>query len=106
MVALKERVAGFPRPLLSAYLSVNPAHPENQAKAYVIRLKDALKETGAPKELQRRVLAYVDGEQPRARTLAVFATRDEIFDIYRLKASANRRVAYVSRNDGKAVISL
>ena len=94
LVALKERVTGFPRPLLSAYLSVNPAHPENQAKAYVIRLKDALKETGTPKELQRRVLAYVDGEQPRARTLAVFATRDEIFDIYRLRVELPERVRW------------
>lgn len=94
LVALKERVAAYPEPVLSAYLSVNPADPENRAKAYVIRLKDALKETGVPKELSGRVLAYVDGEQPRARTLALFASPDEIFDIYRLQVDLPERVRW------------
>ncbi|MDF2702482.1 MAG: hypothetical protein K0S10_1426 [Rubrobacteraceae bacterium] len=94
LVALKERVAAYPGPVLSAYLSVNPADPENRAKAYVIRLKDALKEMAVQKELSGRVLAYVDREQPRARTLALFASPDEIFDIYRLQVDLPERVRW------------
>jgi hypothetical protein len=47
--ALKRRVAGYPAPILSAYLNVNPANPENRGKAYATRLKDALKENGVRK---------------------------------------------------------
>jgi len=94
LVALKERVAGYPKPLLSVYLSVNPAHPENRAKAYVLRLKDALKEVGAPGELSARVLRYVDTEQPRARTLALFASPDGVFDAYRLRVDLPERIRW------------
>jgi hypothetical protein len=49
LVAPKEQVAGYPKPLLSVYLSVNPAHPENRGKAYVLRLKNTLKAVEAPR---------------------------------------------------------
>jgi rubrerythrin len=94
LAALKERVARYPRPLLSAYLSVNPARPENGAKAYAVRLKDAMKAAGAPKEFAGRVVAYVDAEQPRASTLALFASQDEILDVYRLRVDLPERVRW------------
>jgi len=92
--ALKERVAGYPEPLLSVYLNVNPAHPENRFKAYALRLKDALKEAGVPGELSARVLEYVEREQPRARTLALFAAPDGTLDGYRLRVELPERVRW------------
>lgn len=94
LAALKERVAGYPKPLLSAYLGVNPARPENRAKAYVIRLKDALKEVGAPEEVSGRVLEYVETEQPRSRTLVLFAATDGLFEVYRLGMELPERVRW------------
>ena len=94
LLALKERVVGYPTPLLSVYLSVNPAHPENRAKAYVLRLKEALKAVETPEDLSERVLAYVDAEQPRARTLALFASPDGIFERYRLRVDLPERIRW------------
>jgi peptide subunit release factor 1 (eRF1) len=94
LAALKERVVRYPTPILSVYLSVNPTHQENRAKAYVVRLKDALKAAGAPKELSGRVLAYVDAERPSVGTLALFASRDGIFDVYPLRVDLPERVRW------------
>jgi hypothetical protein len=93
-VALKEQVAGYPKPLLSVYLSVNPAHLENRGKAYVLRLKNALKAVEAPKDLSGRVLAYVEAEQPHANILALFASPEEILDIFRLRVELPERVRW------------
>ena len=35
-------VSGRPGPILSAYLSVNADIPENQRRAYLVRLRDAM----------------------------------------------------------------
>lgn len=72
-------------PILSAYLSVNADFPENQRRAYLIRLKDAMDDEGVPKELQRRISEHFETEtHPHARTLAIFAAEDDLLDIYRL----------------------
>lgn len=47
-------------PMLSAYLSVNAAIPENRERAYLVRLKDAMDEQGVPEELQLKVREYVE----------------------------------------------
>jgi hypothetical protein len=79
-------VAGHPRPLFSAYVSVNAAIPENQARAYLVRMRDAMNDLGVPEELQKRVRGYVEAEtHPRARTLALFAAEDGFFEVYRLQ---------------------
>ncbi|WP_273846599.1 hypothetical protein [Rubrobacter calidifluminis] len=72
--ALKERVAGLRPPLLSVYLNVNPGNPENQNRAYVIRLKDALREEGVPKGFAGEVVGYVEELRPRMRTLVLFSS--------------------------------
>ena len=78
-------VTGRPGPLFSAYVSVNAAIPENQERAYLIRLRDAMNDEGVPEELQRRVRDYLEAEtHPRARTLALFAAEDGYFEVYRL----------------------
>jgi hypothetical protein len=78
-------VTDHPGPVFSAYVSVNAAIPENQERAYLVRMRDAMKDLGVPEELQRRVREYVEAEtNPRARTLALFAAEDGLFMDYRL----------------------
>jgi hypothetical protein len=78
-------VTDHPGPLFSAYVSVNAAIPENQERAYLVRLRDAMNDLGVPEELQRRVREYVEAEtHPRARTLVLFAAEDGFFEVYRL----------------------
>ena len=81
-----ETIAGHPRPMLSAYLSVNADIPENQGRAYLVRLRDAMNDLEVPEELQKRVREYVEAEtHPRARTLVVFAAEDGLFEVHRLQ---------------------
>src|SRR5919202_2301420 len=78
-------VAAHPEPLFSAYVSVNAAIPENQERAYLVRLRDAMDDEGVPDELKRRIREYLGAEtHPRARTLAIFAAEDGFFEVYRL----------------------
>ncbi|MBA2535350.1 MAG: hypothetical protein H0V21_10090 [Rubrobacter sp.] len=73
-------------PVLSAYLSVNAEIPENQGRTYLVRLRDAMNDEGVPKDLQQRIRDYLDEEtHPAARTLAVFAAEDGLFEVYRLQ---------------------
>lgn len=79
-------VAGRQGPIFSAYLSVNADHAENQRRAYLVRLRDAMNDEGVPKDLQQRIRDYLEEEtHPRARTLAVFAAEDGLFEVYRLQ---------------------
>jgi peptide subunit release factor 1 (eRF1) len=78
-------VAGRPGPVFSAYVSVNAAIPENQERAYLVRIRDAMSDLGVPEELQRRIREYVEAEtHPRARTLVLFAAEDGLLEVYRL----------------------
>src|SRR5215210_2616991 len=79
-------VGGRPGPVLSAYMSVNADIPENQRRAYLVRLRDAMNDEGVPEGLQQRVREYTENEtHPGARTLAIFADEDGLFEIYRLQ---------------------
>jgi peptide subunit release factor 1 (eRF1) len=79
-------VSGRPGPVLSAYMSVNAEIPENQRRAYLVRLRDAMNDEGVPDGLQQRVREYVEDEaHPEARTLAIFADEDDLFEVYRLQ---------------------
>ncbi|MBD0253778.1 MAG: hypothetical protein ICV31_04695 [Rubrobacter sp.] len=79
-------MAGRQGPILSAYLSVNADIPENQGRTYLVRLRDAMNDEGVPKDLQQRIRDYLDDEShPAARTLAVFAAEDGLFEVYRLQ---------------------
>jgi hypothetical protein len=81
-----ETMAGHPGPMLSAYLSVNADIPENQGRAYLVRLRDAMDYQGVPEELQKRVREYLEAEtHPRARTLVVFAAEEDLLEVYRLQ---------------------
>src|SRR4028118_925718 len=83
------QMAGREGPMLSAYVSVNAAIPENQGRAYLVRLRDAMNDEGAPEGLQDRVREFVEGEtNPGARTLAVFADEEGLFEVSPLQADA------------------
>src|SRR5215203_7136523 len=78
-------VADHPGPVFSAYVSVNAAIPENQERAYLVRMRDAMNDLGVPEDLQRWVREYVEAEtHPQARTVALFAAEDGFFEDYRL----------------------
>jgi peptide subunit release factor 1 (eRF1) len=71
--------------VFSAYVSVNAEIPENQGRAYLVRLRDAMNDEGVPEGLQKRIRVHLEAEaHPRARTLALFAAEDGLFEIYRL----------------------
>lgn len=73
-------------PVLSAYLSVNANIPENQGRAYLVRQRDAMDDLDVPEDLQEKVRGYLEDEtHPGARTLAIFAAEDGLFDVYRLQ---------------------
>jgi Bacterial archaeo-eukaryotic release factor family 10 len=79
-------VSNHPGPLFSAYVSVNAAIPENQERAYLVRLRDAMNDEGVPERLQERVRQHIEAEtHPGARTLAIFAAEDGLFEVYRLQ---------------------
>jgi hypothetical protein len=79
-------VADRQGPILSAYLSVNADIPENQGRAYLVRLRDAMNAEGVPEELQQQVREYLESEtHPGARRLAIFAAEDGLFEVYRLQ---------------------
>jgi len=79
-------VAGRPGPVFSAYVSVNAAIPENQERAYLVRMRDAMNDLGVPEVVQRQVREHTEAEtHPRARTLVLFAAEDGFLEDYRLQ---------------------
>ena len=88
-----DSMAHRPGPILSAYVSVNAAIPENQERAYLVRLREAMNGEGVPEGLQDRVRESLEGEtHPRARTLAVFADEGGLFEVYRLQVDVPESV--------------
>jgi hypothetical protein len=79
-------VSNHPGPVFSAYMSVNAAIPENQERAYLVRLREAMNDEGVPEGLQEQVRQHIEAEtHPGARTLAIFAAEDGLFEVYRLQ---------------------
>jgi hypothetical protein len=80
--------------VFSANVSVNAAIPENQERAYLVRLRDAMNDEGVPEEIQGRIREYVEADaHPGARTLALFAAEDGLFEVYRLQVDVPRERA-------------
>jgi len=86
---LRQVIAPYPAPVLSLYLDVNPANPDNVRKAYVLRAREALSGQGVPKEYANEVLTRLKLEHviPQGRTLVVFAGADlsALFESYYLQ---------------------
>ena len=82
-------------PLLSAYLSVDASIPENQERAYLVRLREAMDEQDVPEELQLKVRESLEGEtHPGAKTLAIFASEDGFFETYRVQVDLPEAVRW------------
>ena len=77
------RVGAYPTPVLSLYISTNPARPDNSPRAVAMRAKSTLHDLAVPGELTEKVRQMVEHDAPLARTLAIFATDDEV-DVLRL----------------------
>jgi hypothetical protein len=61
-------------PALSIYADINPGNPENSRKAWLLRVKNSLKELeGPPEELKQKVFNLLEQERPDAQTLVIFA---------------------------------
>ena len=94
-----DSMAGRAGPVLSAYVSVNAAIPENQGRAYLVRLREAMNDAGVPEGVQERVRGTVDEEtHPGARTLAVFADEDGLLEIHRLQVDVPESVRWGDPN--------
>jgi hypothetical protein len=100
-------VADLQGPIISAYLSVNANIPENQGRAYLIRLRDAMNDAGVPKDLQQRIRDYLEEEtHPAARTLVVFAGEDDLFEVYRLQVDVPESARWGEPNVGPLTLVL
>jgi hypothetical protein len=100
-------VADRQGPILSAYLSVNASKPENQGRAYTVRLRDAMNDAGVPKDLQQRIRDYLEEEtHPSARTLAVFADEDGLLEVYRLQVDVPESARWGDPNVGPLTLVL
>jgi hypothetical protein len=71
---VKETVA-LHVPVLSLYVDINPALPENAGGAWFARVKDAIKALPAPRDLAAEVIAKLDLERPQTRTYVLFASK-------------------------------
>ena len=93
--------------MLSAYLNVNAAVPENQERAYLVRLREGMDHQEVPEDLQLKVREYVESEtHPRARTLAIFANEKGFFEVYRVQADLPESVRYGEPNTSSLFLAL
>ncbi|SDF26665.1 Peptide chain release factor 1 (eRF1) [Thermus arciformis] len=81
---IRESIGAKEGPVLSLYLDVNPAKPENAGKAYALRAKDAMKALGVPGDLSERVLEVLKNQVLEART-AVFFAGEGLFEVLLLQ---------------------
>ncbi len=73
---VRERIAHHKAPVLSLYVDVHPARPENARRGWFIRVKDSLKALNIPTTLYERVITLLSEERTQARTLVLFAATD------------------------------
>jgi hypothetical protein len=87
--ALRDQVEQHAHPVLSLYLDVNPANPDNSKKAFVLRAAEALRALSLDKEYIDKVTTKLAEEFviAKGRSLVVFAGSDvdELFNAYYLQ---------------------
>src|SRR5690554_1203527 len=90
-LALLEHIESKTEPMLSLYLNVNPAHPDNTMGAFVLRGAEAMRQAGIDKDYIDRITDKLSADytRPEGRTLALYAGEDpdEQFDAYFLQTS-------------------
>ncbi len=103
---LKQRFEEHGGPMVSAYVNANPANPENQGQAYLVRLREALDQAGVPTKIAGRIREVLENEQPQARTLIVFADEDGLLEHYGLQADLPEAVRYGEPHLAPLVLAL
>lgn len=93
-------------PMLSVYLSVNPAIPENQGQAYLVRLKNKLDELNVSEDLSRRVQEFLEGQWHGARTLVLFADEDGLFQVYRAQVDLPEEITWGEPYSAPLILAL
>ena len=83
---LKQTVAPHAAPMLSLYLDVNPANPDNSGKAYALRAREAMERLGVSQGLTRKVLERLQHYIPQGRTRVLFVAED-LFEDYHLQVT-------------------
>lgn len=74
-----DQVRNYPRPVVSLYATVDPGQRETLSQPVAVRAKNTLKEMSeVPEDVRRRVLDYFDSRRPRARSIALFASAEEL----------------------------
>ncbi len=100
VATLSDTIAPYTQPVLSLYLDVNPANPDNVRKAHVRRAKDALRRLDLPKNYVEDIVQKINLEHviPQGRTLVVFAGEDpsELFETFYLQTE----LALLDLSDG------
>lgn len=81
---IRESIGAKEGPILSLYVDVNPAKPENAGRAYALRAKDAMKALNVPEGLSERVLEVLKNQVLEART-AVFFAGEDLFEVLLLQ---------------------
>jgi hypothetical protein len=71
-------------PMLSLYADINPGNPENAGRAWLRRIKDALKEIPLPRDLPKQIIEKLTNVRVEGRTCALYAA-DDLLEIYRFK---------------------
>jgi hypothetical protein len=95
--------------VLSIYCDINPAKPENSGKAWLRRVKNGLKElpeirdTNGKRDtpLYDQVLELLELERPEARTLALFAHRNEHGRLYSERLDLQVELPVVDLRNGR-----
>ncbi len=98
--ALADSITPYGGPVLSLYLDVNPANPDNTGKATVLRAAAAMRELGLDKEYVNAITERLEQDHVivEGRSLVIFAGEDvgELFNAYYLQT----RLPLLGRSDG------
>jgi hypothetical protein len=71
---VREQMGSLEPPVLSVYADVHPGKPYNAKRAWLIRVKNSIKDLGLPAALEKSVYEAIEQRMaPEARTLALFA---------------------------------
>ena len=95
-----EQATSHEQPVLSLYLDVNPANPDNVQKAFVLRAAEAMRRVGLEKDYIRSITGHLEKHHVIAhgRSLVIFAGEDpgQFFEAHNLQT----RLPLLDRSDG------
>ncbi len=74
---IREKIAVHEPPVLSLYVDVDPAKPENARKGWLVRVKNTLKDLKVPKTIEDAVYRVLEKDRPEGKTFVIFAAEKE-----------------------------